>query len=162
MKKPQTDKGKGTTPLVHFRIVFPSDGETYPKGIPSPAKLDKDKAVVSTSGVDKDKDADLNEEYFEEGDDEIVGTISIIPTEYLGEYEGDPEDDYDMDDEEVFSFIRHEDEPGYFLRPSEKQKSHLRPLHITATMSGIKVNRVLIDGGASISLFAREDADEGW
>ncbi|RYR29855.1 hypothetical protein Ahy_B01g054429 [Arachis hypogaea] len=83
----------------------------------------------------------------------MVGTISIIPTEYFGEYEGDPEDGYDMEDEEAFSFIRYEDEPGYFRRPSEKQESHLRPLHITATMSRINVNKVLIYGGAAISLF---------
>ncbi|RYR68087.1 hypothetical protein Ahy_A03g014553 [Arachis hypogaea] len=30
--------------------------------------------------------------------------------------------------------------------------SHLRPLHITTTLSGIKVNKVLIDGGATIIL----------
>ncbi|KAL1355464.1 hypothetical protein AAHE18_05G115100 [Arachis hypogaea] len=57
-----------------------------------------------------------------------------------------------MEAEEAFSFIRYEDEPGYFLKPTEKQKSHLRPLHITTTLSGIKVNKVLIDGGAAISL----------
>ncbi|KAL1352284.1 hypothetical protein AAHE18_06G155500 [Arachis hypogaea] len=57
-----------------------------------------------------------------------------------------------MDVEETFSFIRYEDEPGYFLRPLEKQKSHLRPLYITTTLSGIKVNKVLIDGGVAISL----------
>ncbi|RYQ97021.1 hypothetical protein Ahy_B08g092985 [Arachis hypogaea] len=150
-RKPQTDKGKGATPSVHSRIVFASDGETYPKGIPFPAKLDKGKSAVNISDVDKDTDVDLNEEYFEEGNNDMVGTISIIPIEYLGKYEGDPEDDYDMDAEEAFSFIRYEDELGYFLRPSEKQKSHLLPLHITSTMSGIKVNKVLIDGGAAIS-----------
>ncbi|RYQ84447.1 hypothetical protein Ahy_B10g103797 [Arachis hypogaea] len=48
--------------------------------------------------------------------------------------------------------FRYEDEPGHFRRPSEKQKFHLRPLHITATTSGIKVNKVLIDGGAAISV----------
>ncbi|XP_057745146.1 uncharacterized protein LOC130963011 [Arachis stenosperma] len=79
--------------------------------------------------------------------------ISIIPTEYLGEYEGDPEEDYDIEDEEAFSFIRFEDESGYFLRPTEKQMSHLRPLHITTTLSGIIVDKVLIDGGVTISLF---------
>ncbi|XP_072087185.1 uncharacterized protein [Arachis hypogaea] len=82
----------------------------------------------------------------------MVGTISIIPTKYLGEYEGDPDVDYDSEDEEAFSFIRIEDEPGYFLRPTEKQMSHLHPLYITTTLSGIKVNKVLIDGGAAISL----------
>ncbi|RYR53705.1 hypothetical protein Ahy_A06g028923 [Arachis hypogaea] len=97
-------------------------------------------------------EAELDEGYFEEGDDEMVGTMSIIPTEPLGEYEGNPEKDYDMDVEETFSFIRYEDEPGYFLRPLEKQKSHLRPLYITTTLSGIKVNKVLIDGGVAISL----------
>ncbi|RYR34196.1 hypothetical protein Ahy_A10g048932 [Arachis hypogaea] len=30
--------------------------------------------------------------------------------------------------------------------------SHLHPLHKTTTLSGIKVNKVLIDGGATISL----------
>ncbi|KAL1334418.1 hypothetical protein AAHE18_11G175700 [Arachis hypogaea] len=30
--------------------------------------------------------------------------------------------------------------------------SHLRPLHMTTTLSGIKVNKVLIDGGAAIGL----------
>ncbi|RYR10984.1 hypothetical protein Ahy_B05g079475 [Arachis hypogaea] len=138
---------KGTTPSIHSRVVFSTDGETYSKEIPSPAKLDKGKAVIVTPKVTKEKDADLDEEYFEEGDDEMVSTISIIPTEYLEEYVGNPCEDYD-----VFSFIRYEDEPSYFHRPTEKQKSHLRPLHITASMSGIKVNKILIDGGVAINL----------
>ncbi|RYQ95572.1 hypothetical protein Ahy_B08g090922 [Arachis hypogaea] len=58
-----------------------------------------------------------------------------------------------MEDEKAFSFIRIEDEPGYFLRPTKKQMSHLCPLHITTTLSGIKVNKVLIDGGTAISIF---------
>ncbi|RYR31805.1 hypothetical protein Ahy_B01g056722 [Arachis hypogaea] len=103
-------------------------------------------------GINKGKEVDVDEEYFEEGDDDMIGTILIIPTEYLGEYEGDPDEDYDMENEEDFSFIRIEDESGYFLRPTEKQMSHLRPLHITTTLSGIKVNKVLIDGGVAISL----------
>ncbi|RYR22256.1 hypothetical protein Ahy_B03g067542 [Arachis hypogaea] len=82
----------------------------------------------------------------------MIGTISIISTEYPGEYEGGPEEDYDMRDEEAFSFIRIEDEPGYFLRPTEKQMSHLRPLHITTILNGFKINKVLIDSGAAISL----------
>ncbi|RYR58054.1 hypothetical protein Ahy_A05g023727 [Arachis hypogaea] len=57
-----------------------------------------------------------------------------------------------MEAEEAFSFIQYEDEPCYFLRPTERQKSHFRPLHITTTLSGIKVNKVLIDRGAAISL----------
>ncbi|RYQ80186.1 hypothetical protein Ahy_Scaffold1g106759 isoform B [Arachis hypogaea] len=57
-----------------------------------------------------------------------------------------------MEAEEAFFFIRYEDELGYFLRPTERQQSHLRPLHITTTLSGIKVSKVLIDGGAAISL----------
>ncbi|RYQ99372.1 hypothetical protein Ahy_B07g087305 isoform A [Arachis hypogaea] len=127
-RKPQSDKGKGATPSVDSRIVFPPDGETCPKGILSPAKLEKGKAIAHSPGTDKGKETNLDEEYFEEGDDEMIGTILIIPIEYLGEYEGDPEEDYDMDAEEAFSFIRYEEKPGYFLRPTEKQKSHLRPL----------------------------------
>ncbi|RYR28421.1 hypothetical protein Ahy_B01g052542 [Arachis hypogaea] len=126
--------------------------ETCLKGISSPARMEKGKAVAQSSGVDKGKEIDVDEEYFEEGDDDMIGMISIIPTEYLGEYEGDPDEDYDMEDEKAFSFIRIEDESGYFLRPTEKQMSHLRPLHITTTLSGIKVNKVIIDGGAAISL----------
>ncbi|RYR15729.1 hypothetical protein Ahy_B04g072647 [Arachis hypogaea] len=125
-----------------------SDGETYPKDIPSPAKMDRGKAIVQSSGVDKHKDVDVDEEYFDEGDNDMVGTISIIPTEYLGECEGNP----DQENEEAFSFIRIEDEPGVFLRPTEKQMSHLRPLHIVAIVNGYKINKVLIDGGAAISL----------
>ncbi|RYQ82169.1 hypothetical protein Ahy_B10g100778 [Arachis hypogaea] len=151
-KKPQVEVSKGAMPSVHSRIVFPSDGETCLKGIPSPTNMEKGKAVAQSSGVDKNKEVDIDEEYFDEGDDDIIGTISIIPTEYLGEYEGDPDEYYDMEDEEVFSFIRIEDEPGYFLRPTEKQMSHLCPLHITTILSGIKINKVLINGGAAISL----------
>ncbi|RYR48054.1 hypothetical protein Ahy_A07g034052 [Arachis hypogaea] len=95
---------------------------------------------------------DVDEEYFDEGDDDMVGTISIIPTEYLGECESNPDEDYDQEDEEAFSFIRIEDEPGFFPRPTERQMSHLRPLHIVAVMNGFKINKVLIDGGAAISL----------
>ncbi|RYQ84385.1 hypothetical protein Ahy_B10g103647 [Arachis hypogaea] len=151
-KMPQMEVSKGVTPFVHSRIVFPSDGETCSKRIPSPMKMKKGKAIAESSGVNKNKEVDVDEEYFDEGDDDMVGTISIIPTEYLGEYEGDLNEDYDSEDEEVFSFIRIEDESGYFLRPTEKQMSHLHPLHITTTLSGIKVNKVLIDGGAAISL----------
>ncbi|RYR65488.1 hypothetical protein Ahy_A03g011418 [Arachis hypogaea] len=84
---------------------------------------------------------------------EISIFINVVELEeYLGEYEGDPEVDYDMEDEEAFSFILIEDESGYFLRPTEKQMSHLRPLHITTTLIRIEVNKVLIDGRAAISL----------
>ncbi|RYR66159.1 hypothetical protein Ahy_A03g012109 [Arachis hypogaea] len=126
--------------------------ETCPKENLSPTKLENGNAIAHSPSKNKGKEANLDEEYFEKRDNEMVGTISIIPTEYLGKYEGDPEEDYDMEAEEAFSFIRYEDEPGYFLRPTEKQKSHLRPLHITTTLSGIKVNKVLIDGGTAISL----------
>ncbi|RYR21624.1 hypothetical protein Ahy_B03g066931 [Arachis hypogaea] len=151
-KKPQVEVSKGATPSVHSRIVFPSDGETCQKGIPFPVKIEKGKAIAQASGIDKNKEVDVDEEYFDEGDDDMIGTISIIPTEYLGEYKGGPNEDYDVEDEEVFSFIQIEDEPGYFLWPTEKQMSRLRPLHITITLSGIKVNKVLIDGGVAISL----------
>ncbi|RYR04414.1 hypothetical protein Ahy_B06g084137 isoform B [Arachis hypogaea] len=119
-KKPKVEVSMGATPSVHSQIIFPSDGETCPKEISSPAKMEKGKAVAQSSGVDKGKEVDVDEEYFEEGDDDMIGTILIIPTEYLGEYEGDPEEDYDMEDEEAFSFIRIEDELGYFLWPTEK------------------------------------------
>ncbi|RYR04782.1 hypothetical protein Ahy_B06g084558 [Arachis hypogaea] len=114
--------------------------------------MEKGKLVVQSSRVDKNKEVDVDEEYFDEGDDDMIGTISIIPTEYLWEYKGDPDEDYDMEDEEAFSFIRIEDELGYFLRPTKKQMSHLRPLHITTIFGGIKVNKVLIDSGVAISL----------
>ncbi|RYQ92387.1 hypothetical protein Ahy_B09g098603 [Arachis hypogaea] len=153
-KKPQVEVSKGATPSMHSRIVFPSDGETCPKGIPSPAKMEKGKAIAQSSGVDKNKEVDVDEEYFDEGDDDMIGMISIIPTEYLGEYEGNPDEDYDMEDKEAISFIQIEDELGYFLQPTEKQISHLCPLHITTTLSRIKVNKVLIDGGAVISLLS--------
>ncbi|RYR14938.1 hypothetical protein Ahy_B04g071662 [Arachis hypogaea] len=81
-----------------------------------------------SSGVDKSKEEDVDEEYFEEGDDDMIGTISIIPTEYLGEYEGDPEKDYDMEDEEAFSFIRIEDEPGMY-------NPKLKPLNVDRTLN---------------------------
>ncbi|RYR22061.1 hypothetical protein Ahy_B03g067347 [Arachis hypogaea] len=61
-----------------------------------------------------------------------------------------------MEDEEVFAFIRIEDEMGYFQRPTEKQKFYLRPLHVTAYMSSIYVNKVLVDGGATISLLSKK------
>ncbi|RYR25325.1 hypothetical protein Ahy_B02g059026 isoform B [Arachis hypogaea] len=96
------EKVNGATPSVHSRIEFPTDGQTYPKGVRSPLKLDKGKAVVAASDGDKDKVAGLDEEYFEERKDEMVSTVSIIPTEYLGEYIGNPVDDYDVDDKEVF------------------------------------------------------------
>ncbi|RYQ85730.1 hypothetical protein Ahy_B10g105318 [Arachis hypogaea] len=114
--------------------------------------MEKSKAVAQSSGIDKNKDVDVDEEYFDEADDDMVRTISIIPAEYLGKYEGDPNADYDSEDEEAFFFIRIDDESGYFLRSIEKQMSYLRPLYITTTLSGIKVNKVLIDGGVAISL----------
>ncbi|RYR19513.1 hypothetical protein Ahy_B03g064304 [Arachis hypogaea] len=82
----------------------------------------------------------------------MVSTILIILNEYLGEYEGNPNEDYDVKDEEAFAFIHSENELGCFKRPTEKKKSHLRPLHVTAYMSDICVNKVLVNRGATISL----------
>ncbi|RYQ83895.1 hypothetical protein Ahy_B10g102775 [Arachis hypogaea] len=114
--------------------------------------MEKGKTVAQSSRVDKHKDVDVDEEYFDEGDDDMVGTISIIPTEYLGKSESNPDEDYDQEDEGAFSFIRIEDESGYFPRPTERQMSHLLPLYIIAILNGFKINKVLIDGGAAISL----------
>ncbi|RYR15839.1 hypothetical protein Ahy_B04g072778 [Arachis hypogaea] len=147
------ETSKGATPSVHSQIIFPSDGETYPKEIPSPAKMEKGKAVAQSSGVDKQKDVDVDEEYFDEGNDDMVGMILIIPTEYLGECESNPDEDYDQEDEWAFSFIPIEDEPEFFPRPTERQMSHLHPLHVIVILNGFKINKVLIDGGATISLF---------
>ncbi|RYR31847.1 hypothetical protein Ahy_B01g056774 [Arachis hypogaea] len=145
-------KDKGATPSIHSRIFFSSDGETVPKGIPSPAKFEKGNAVVVAPVDDKEKGVDLDKEYFDEGDDKMVSTISIIPTEYLREYKGKPNEYYDVKDEEAFAFIFSEDKLEYFQTPTEKQKSHLRPLHVSAYMSGICVNKILVDGEATISL----------
>ncbi|RYR66596.1 hypothetical protein Ahy_A03g012622 [Arachis hypogaea] len=109
--------------------------------------MEKGKAVAQSSGIDKHKDVDVDEEYFDEGDDDMVGTILIIPTEYLGECKSNPDEDYDQEDEEAFSFICIEDEPGFFPCPTERQMSHLRPIHIVAVVNGFKINKVLIDGG---------------
>ncbi|RYR34749.1 hypothetical protein Ahy_A10g049755 isoform A [Arachis hypogaea] len=80
-------------PSVHSQIVFLYDGETCPKGILSPVKMEKGKAIAQTSRIDKNKEVD---------------------------YEGDLDENYDVEDEEAFSFIRIEDEPGHFLWPTEK------------------------------------------
>ncbi|RYR26166.1 hypothetical protein Ahy_B02g060333 isoform B [Arachis hypogaea] len=114
-KKSQVEVSKGATPSVHSRIVFPSDGETCPKGIPSPAKMEKGKSIAQSSGVDKVKEVDVDKEYFEEGDDDMIGTILIIPTEYLGEYEGEPEEDYDLEDEEAFPLSESKMSLGIFF-----------------------------------------------
>ncbi|RYR10578.1 hypothetical protein Ahy_B05g079013 [Arachis hypogaea] len=110
-KKLQLEAGKevskGVTPSVHSRIVFPSDGKTYPKEITSPEKMEKGKAVAQSSGMIKIKMSMLIKR-----DDDMIGTISIIPTEYLEKCESNPDEDYDQEDEEAFSFIRIEDEPG--------------------------------------------------
>ncbi|RYR40345.1 hypothetical protein Ahy_A09g046081 [Arachis hypogaea] len=133
-------------------VVFPSNEEAIPKGIPSPAKLKKGKTIIVAPVDDKEKDADLDEDYFEEGDEEMVRTISIISIEYLGEYEENPNEDYAVEDEKAFAFMRPEVELDYLKRPTEKQNAHLRPLHVIAYMSGICVNKVLVDRGATISL----------
>ncbi|QHO32228.1 uncharacterized protein DS421_8g248050 [Arachis hypogaea] len=107
-----------------MRMVFPSDGETYPKGVPSPAKGSKGKFVEANLIKPNEKDTNFDEEYFDEGDEEMVSTISIIPTKYLGEYEKNPSEDYDLEDEEAFAFICEVEEVGCFKRPTEKQRSY--------------------------------------
>ncbi|RYR27118.1 hypothetical protein Ahy_B02g061453 [Arachis hypogaea] len=116
--------------------------------------MEKGKAIAQSSGIDKHKDVDVDEEYFDEGYDDMVGTISIIPTEYHGECKSNPDEDYDQEDEGAFSFIRIEDEPGFFSRPTKRQMSHLRLLHIIVVLNGFKINKVLIDSGAVISLLS--------
>ncbi|XP_015953779.1 uncharacterized protein LOC107478145 [Arachis duranensis] len=114
--------------------------------------MEKWKVVAQSSGIDIHKNIDVDEEYFDGGEDDMVGTISIILTEYLGECEVNPDEDYDQEDEETFTFFRIEDEPGFFPHPTERQMSHLRPLQIVAVVNGFKINKVLIDDGVAISL----------
>ncbi|RYQ92848.1 hypothetical protein Ahy_B09g099096 [Arachis hypogaea] len=63
----------------------------------------------------------------------MVSTVSIIPSEFLGDYEENLSGDYDVEF-------------------GDEDAAHLRPLHIKATIRGISVDKVLIDGGATISL----------
>ncbi|RYR32051.1 hypothetical protein Ahy_B01g057040 isoform A [Arachis hypogaea] len=53
---------------------------TYPKGITSPAKGDKGKAVKTDPIKSNEKYVDLDKKYFDEDDEEMFSTISIIPT----------------------------------------------------------------------------------
>ena len=85
----------------------------------------------------------------------VVGITSILLTEYgeiqeIEELDGDCVDAI-MGDECMF-LDQNFCSDGVFERPDEVTKAHLRPLHIKALIEGKLINRVLIDGGATISL----------
>ena len=111
-----------------------------------------------------DDEDDLLSENFNTGfDDDLeailganfVGMVTLLPAEFEKKTQalGNSEDCFDVfPGQECFFFGSDEDESVLFERPDEVMRSHLRPLHIKIDIDGKLINRVLVNGGATINL----------
>jgi hypothetical protein len=55
-----------------------------------------------------------------------------------------------------------EDHHAVFERPNVSMTQHVKPLFIQAKINGVGVNRVLVDGGATVNLLPQPFFREDW
>jgi len=93
--------------------------------------------------------------------DVICNVVSILPAEYdvISEVE-ESEEDYNLEDLEKYkSMCCYVTYYGYsnqqkatFDKPNGSMKSHLNPLFIPTKVDNVRVNKILVDGGATMNL----------
>jgi hypothetical protein len=92
--------------------------------------------------------------------DVICNLASILPAEYdmISEVD-DSEEEFDPKDMREYKpmcyFVNNSSEDNrkaIFEQPDDSMKSHLKPLFIKAKVDEIGVNKVLVDGGATVNL----------
>ena len=96
--------------------------------------------------------------------DVICNVGSILPAEYdvVSEIE-ESEDDFNLEDIEKYKFMCYyvtnygcgDEQKAIFEKPNGSMKGHLKPLFIQAKVDDIRVNKVLVDGGAAINLMSQ-------
>jgi len=93
--------------------------------------------------------------------DVICNVVSILPTEYdvISKVE-ESEEDYNPEDMEKYKFMccyvtnfgYVNQQKAIFEKPNGSMRSHIKPLSIQAKVDEVRVNKVLVDGGAAVYL----------
>ncbi|XP_050896170.1 uncharacterized protein LOC127102892 [Lathyrus oleraceus] len=90
----------------------------------------------------------------------ICNVVSILPRDYDRVMEVEDEED-EMEEETmahrpVCYYVMNtgcvEEQNAFFERPDDSMKAHLKPLFIKGKVESVGVNKILVDGGASVNL----------
>ncbi|KAJ1430194.1 hypothetical protein SESBI_07980 [Sesbania bispinosa] len=117
----------------------------------------------------EDVDSNMITESFESGfpDDleAICGIVSILPVEFAKQTLGQQEEE-DFEDTEFdygsgpskasfVTWVEPKSNSAIFDPPNDFMKNHLKPLFMSGSFNGYFVNRMLVDGGATINLIPK-------
>jgi hypothetical protein len=108
----------------------------------------------------EDKEMTSNFSEFDTSLNIVCNVVSVLPVEYNVSSEVDEvERDFTKEmaiHKPLCYYVMNsgcvEDQHGVFKRPDVSMTHHLKPLFIQAKINGVGVNKVLVDGGATINL----------
>jgi len=91
---------------------------------------------------------------------DVICVVSVLPIEYdvpseVSDMESDFTEEMAIHRPFCYYVMNNgcvEDQHAFFERPIDSMKLHLKPLFIQAKINGVGVNKVLVDGGATINL----------
>jgi len=115
--------------------------------------------VVMEGLTVEDEEITSNFSEFKPDFDVICNVVSILPIEYdmVSEVNED-EEDFTKEmaiHKTIYYYIMNngcvEEHQAMFERPDLKMKSHLQPLFIQEKVNNIRINKVLVDGGATVN-----------
>jgi len=142
------DKGEGKQETIFKMVKRPATKRIFP---PLPT-LKKD-------FPEEDEELTSN---FSESDPsfDLVCVVSVLPIEYdvpseVNEVESDFTEEMAIHRPLCYYVMNNgcvEDQHAVFERPDVSMRLHLKPLFIQAKINGVGVNKVLVDGGATVNL----------
>jgi hypothetical protein len=118
---------------------------------------------LSTLKEDLPKEDEEMTSNFSESDpslDIVCNVVSVLPVEYdvpseANEVESDFTEEMAIHKPLCYYIMNNgcvEDQHAVFERPDISMMHHLKPLFIQAKINGVGVNKVLVDGGATVNL----------
>lgn len=143
------DKGKGKLEPVFELVRRPATERVFP---PLP---DLNKDVVR-----EDEEMTSNFTGSDPSLDIICNVVSILPVEYdipseVSEVESDFTEEMAIHRPLCYYVMNNgcvEDQHAVFEKPDASLRMHLKPLFVQARINGVGVNKVLVDGGATVNL----------
>ena len=145
------DKSKGKQPIVFEMVKKPATERIFPP-LSSALNIPKgDDDILTSTFSDSEPSLD------------IICVVSVLPIEYAHDVSSKANHDDECDFTEEMARHRPlcyyvmnngciEDQHAVFEKPDDSMKLHLKPLFIQAKLNGVGINKVLVDGGATVNL----------
>ncbi|KEH16120.1 hypothetical protein MTR_0319s0030, partial [Medicago truncatula] len=143
------DKGEGKQKAVFEMVKKPATERISPPLSILKKEHPKEDEEMTSNFTGSDPSLDI-----------VCNVVSILPVEYdvqseINEVESDFVDEMAIHKPLCYYVMNNgcvEEQHAVFEKPDTSMKSHLKPLFIQAKINGVGVNKVLVDGGATVNL----------